>query len=53
MSRVGRRQSNPLHARDAGSDGYVDYIVDTLQVTRPQRIPNLSSATSWTPEFGL
>jgi hypothetical protein len=41
------------NGRDAGFDGYIDDVADSLQVTRPQRRPKPSSATSWTPEIGL
>lgn len=36
-----------------GFADYIDYITDRLQITRPQRSPNPSSATSWTPEIEL
>jgi hypothetical protein len=35
----------PRRRPRTGFDGYVDYIEDRLQITRPQRSPNPSSAT--------
>ena len=36
-----------------GFVGYVDYVEDVLQITRPRRNSNTSSATWKTPNIGL